>query len=323
MIFFFRRGGALFDQRDVGHRVVVRRRAGMRDGRPVYTDALGDLIALDDSGLTVLTRNGPLRVPHGDVVAGKRIPPPRMGTAALERIASDAWPAVERDRLGDWQLRATGGWTGRANSALPIGDPGLPLPDAVDAVVDWYAARGLPPRINVPLPLAAAVGAVLDARGWRAAEPTLVQTAPLASLTGAAGDAADGGDVRLAPAPSPAWIRLVEGWKGALPPGAHQLLTGPSQVRFAEVYRDGALAGTARGAVVSGVLHVGLVEVVRSARRQGLAGRLTRTLAGWARENGAHTAMLQVEESNGPAMALYGALGFQTHHAYVTRSLIA
>jgi GNAT superfamily N-acetyltransferase len=308
----------VLDRRDVGHRVVVRRRAGVRDGRPVYSDALGDLIARDDSGLTVLTRNGPLRVPHGDVVAGKRIPPPRMGTAALERIASEAWPAAERDRLGDWQLRATGGWTGRANSALAVGDPGLPLPDAVDAVVDWYTARGLPPRINVPLPLGAAVGAVLDARGWLAAEPTLVQTAPLADLTGTAGEA---GDVRLAPAPSPAWIAALEGWKGALPAGAYGLLTGPSRVRFAEVYRDGALAGTARGAVVSGVLHVGLVAVTPSARRQGLAGRLTRRLAGWAREVGAHTAMVQVEEPNGPAMALYQALGFETHHAYVTRTL--
>jgi GNAT superfamily N-acetyltransferase len=289
----------------------------MRDGRPVYSDALGDLITLDEGGMTVLTRNGPLRIPREDVVAGKRIPPPRMGTAALERIASDAWPAAERGRLGDWQLRATGGWTGRANSALAVGDPGLPLPDAVDAVVDWYAARGLPPRINVPLPLAAAVGGVLDARGWLAAEPTLVQTAPLADLAG------DAGDVRLTPSPSPAWIALVGGWKGALPPEAHGLLTGPSQVRFAEGYRDGVLAGTARGAVVAGVLHLGLVVVTPAARRQGLAGRLSRTLAGWARANGAHTAMLQVEESNAPAIALYGTLGFRTHHAYVTRSFSA
>jgi ribosomal protein S18 acetylase RimI-like enzyme len=74
---------------------------------------------------------------------------------------------------------------------------------------------------------------------------------------------------------------------------------------------------------VSGVLHLGLVEVAPAARRQGLAARLTRTLAGWARENGAHTAMLQVEESNGPAIALYGALGFQTHHDYVTRTFSA
>jgi GNAT superfamily N-acetyltransferase len=285
----------------------------------VYTDALGDLVAVDGSGLTVRTRSGPLRVPHEDVVAGKRIPPPRLGTAALERIASEAWPAAELDRLGDWQLRATGGWTGRANSALPLGDPGLPLPDAVDAVVAWYAARGLPARINVPLPLASAVDAELDGRGWLRAVPTLVQTAPLAPLA-----AADPGtDVRLEPAPSPAWLAMIEGRKGALPPGARGLLTAPPLVRFAAGYRDGSLVGAARGAVVSGVLHLGLVEVAPTARRQGLAGRLTGALADWARQAGAHTAMLQVEEPNEPALAVYGGLGFRTHHVYLTRTLNA
>jgi N-acetylglutamate synthase len=316
---------------DVGQRVVVRRRAGQREGRPVYSDALGDLIAVDAAGLTVRTRNGPLRVPHGDVVAAKRIPPPRLGTAALERIASLAWPAAERDRLGDWQLRATGGWTGRANSALTIGDPGLALGDAIDAVAAWYAARGLPARCNVPLPLASAVDAALDGRGWTRSVPTLVQTAPLAALTGD-GDAADrdaaGGygndaDLRLEPEPSGDWLAAVAGWKGALPPVARALLTAPEQVRFASGYRDGALTGTARGVLVSGVLHLALVGVVAADRRRGLAGRLTRALAGWARDGGAHTAMLQVEEANAPAVALYAGLGFRTHHSYVTRTLNA
>jgi GNAT superfamily N-acetyltransferase len=238
-----------------------------------------------------------------------------MGTAALERIASDAWPAAHRDRLGDWQLRATAGWTGRANSALPVGDPGLPLPEAVDAVVDWYTERGLPARINVPLPLAAALEAELDARGWARSEPTLVQTAPLGGF-----DTSGAEDVLLSSTPTTQWLALVASRKGALPPEAHDLLTGPSLVRFATGYRDGTVTGTARGAVVSAVLHLGLVEVAEPARRQGLAGRLTRALADWARDAGAHTVLLQVEESNAPARALYARLGFRTHHSYVTRT---
>ncbi|MGL1102703.1 hypothetical protein ACSTLM_00645, partial [Vibrio parahaemolyticus] len=89
-----------------------------------------------------------------------------------------------------------------ANSALTIGDPGLALPDAIDAVAAWYAARGLPARCNVPLPLASAVDAALDGRGWSRSVPTLVQTAPLAALTG---DPA-GEDVRLEPEPSEDWL---------------------------------------------------------------------------------------------------------------------
>ncbi|MFD0595838.1 hypothetical protein ACFQZ4_28950 [Catellatospora coxensis] len=50
------------------------------------------------------------------------------------------------EELGAWRLRAAGGYTGRANSALPVGDPGLPLPEAIDAVVAFYRRQGLPRR---------------------------------------------------------------------------------------------------------------------------------------------------------------------------------
>ena len=48
-------------------------------------------------------------------------------------------------QLGSWLLRADGGFTGRANSALPLGDPGLPLAGAVDEVEAWYRAAGCHP----------------------------------------------------------------------------------------------------------------------------------------------------------------------------------
>jgi hypothetical protein len=56
----------------------------------------------------------------------------------LERAAAQHWQAPETQRLGEWLLRAAQGFTGRANSALPLGDPGMPLPEAVAAVTDWY-----------------------------------------------------------------------------------------------------------------------------------------------------------------------------------------
>jgi len=60
---------------DVGFRVVVRRVVGERDGRPQFSDVLGDLTAFGDGTLTVASRRGPVTVPLSDVVAGKRIPP--------------------------------------------------------------------------------------------------------------------------------------------------------------------------------------------------------------------------------------------------------
>ncbi|MCC2334436.1 putative acetyltransferase [Cellulomonas wangsupingiae] len=78
----------------VGTRVVVRRRRDdlppgatlgtVHGGEPPFTDVLGEVVALDDDGLTVRTRGGDVHVPAGDVVRAKAVPPaparrPRRG----------------------------------------------------------------------------------------------------------------------------------------------------------------------------------------------------------------------------------------------------
>ena len=56
----------------VGTRVVVRHR--LPEGG--LTDVLGELIALDDDGVLVRTRRGPVRVAGTEIVLGKPVPPP-------------------------------------------------------------------------------------------------------------------------------------------------------------------------------------------------------------------------------------------------------
>ncbi|MGC4795008.1 GNAT family N-acetyltransferase [Micromonospora saelicesensis] len=331
-------------QQDVGHRIVVRRIVGIREGRPQFSDALGELVELSETHLTLATAQGPLRVPVAQVHRAKRVPPTRRPTAAavvaLERAADEAWPAPTRGRLGDWLLRSAEGWTGRANSALPIGDPDRPLAAAVDAVERWYAERGQPALINTPLPLAAPVGAELDARGWGTRPPTLVQTAPLPLLVSASAEAlpadlpatandaanapADGWGsavVELAAAPSDEWLAIAAGRKGGLPDAARHVLTAVDQVRFAHVYADNALVAVGRGTVTGQGRWLGLslIEVVPTARRQGLARRVIHELVSWGASGGATHAFLQVEQRNTAAVALYQRLGFTTHHTYLTR----
>jgi ribosomal protein S18 acetylase RimI-like enzyme len=299
---------------------------GVRQDRPLFSDTLGELTELTDTHLTIVTERGSLRVPLEEVARAKRVPPPRRPRAteiiALELAANEAWPAPEQVRLGGWVLRAAGGWTGRGNTALPVGDPGLPLGEAIEAVRGWYAARGLPPKINAPMPLAARLNAALDARRWHTNPATLVQTMPLAVLLAAAPNA-DLPPVRLTKTPSRAWLEVVADRKGNLPDAAIHLLTAVREVRFSEVYSDsGELLAIARGTVTGAGRYFGifLVEVVPAARRHGLARHVVGALAQWAGRLGASTAFLQVEERNEAAVALYQRLGFTTHHRYLTRT---
>lgn len=58
----------------VGTRVVVRRRLGPGDDH-LYTDVLGELTRVDDDGVQVRTRRGPVDVPGSEIVLGKVVPP--------------------------------------------------------------------------------------------------------------------------------------------------------------------------------------------------------------------------------------------------------
>ncbi|MEJ3741990.1 GNAT family N-acetyltransferase [Actinomycetes bacterium KLBMP 9797] len=308
-------------RQDVGHRVVVRRIVGIRNDRPLYSDALGELIEVSETDLTLATASGPLRVPLDQVHRAKRVPPARRPNAAhvvaLELASHETWPAPVQDRLGEWLLRAAEGWSGRGNSALPIGDPDRPLEAAIDAVQRWYADRDMPALVNVPLPLAAPVNAALDARGWGARPLTLFQTAPLPAVPARVA-------VELATAPSDGWWDIVGARKGGIPAAARHILTAVPQVRFAHVYEDraGELLAIGRGAVTADRrwLALSVIEVVPEARRRGLAQQVVGALANWAGELGVPRAFLQVEERNTAAVALYAKLGFTTHHSYLTRT---
>lgn len=62
---------------DVGQRVVVRRRLGVENDRPVYGDVLGILESWSGGRLCVRRRDGVLvEIAETDVVAGKPVPPP-------------------------------------------------------------------------------------------------------------------------------------------------------------------------------------------------------------------------------------------------------
>jgi ribosomal protein S18 acetylase RimI-like enzyme len=293
-------------------------------GRALHTDLLGELVDLDEMTVRVRADDGrEVVIAQADIGAAKPVPPRPVRyseMADLERLADRAWPAPVHERLGEWYLRAADGWTSRANSALPLGDPGRPLREAAAACRTWYAERGLTPRITVPLPLRRDVADTLSAEGWHAQPLVLVQTAALADLLAAAAAPTSPHEpsVTLTTEPSEEFLQVVAARKQSLPAAADHVMTAVPDVRFAEVREEGALVAQARGAVVEQTLHIGLVEVQPPARGRGLARLVNHALADWAAGLGATRAVLQVEEDNAAATRLYGRLGFTTHHRYIT-----
>jgi len=258
----------------------------------------------------------------------------------LEQRAALGWRAPEEERLGDWLLRAAGGFTGRANSALATGDPGWPLDRAARAVQDWYQARGLPAMIAIPYPpgqpQAVPLDGFLAGRGWgvRAGTAT-VMTAPAEQVARAAGPAlADGGpapagrrpasvpievpiEVEMDQEPGEDWLALYH-YRGqpSLPPIARQVLTSAPWQAFASIRNGGETIAIGRVAAAAGWAGLTAIEVAPGHRRRGLATVVTAALAAQAAAHGAGHVYLQVEDDNEPARTLYHRIGFIAHHDY-------
>jgi ribosomal protein S18 acetylase RimI-like enzyme len=232
--------------------------------------------------------------------------------ADLERIAAGGWPGLRQAWLGDWLLRAGTGWTGRANSVLPIGDPGLPLDDALTRVHEWYAEQGLPPLFQVALPCCAPLDQALQERGWEPYNFSGVLTADVADVL-ATTPAGPVPRVELRETPDADWLAAYNYRGGALPPGAEETLRAGDRPLFARIEADGRIVAIGRFSVSGPWVGVTAVEVDPAARRRGLAGHLMRE---GLRQLSATACYLQVADTNAPALALYARLGFFRHHSY-------
>ncbi|GLZ35631.1 N-acetyltransferase [Lentzea sp. NBRC 105346] len=225
----------------------------------------------------------------------------------LEHLCARAWPALAQERLGDWLMRAAQGFTGRANSTLTTGDPGLTVPNALAATVEFAARNDIAPTAHVVI--GSRHERAIAAAGWRVnldhpgGAESLVMTGPLAPFAGIPAESRE----------TPGWWELAAA-KEPTEAQKHVLATG--DVCFASIEENGETVAAVRGTVVEHLLHVARLNVRPEHRRRGLARELMARLAGWGVENGATTCVLQVAEHNKAAIELYTSLGCEEHHRY-------
>jgi ribosomal protein S18 acetylase RimI-like enzyme len=298
----------------LGRRVTLRRVVDRGpDGRPLFGDVVGDLVALAAGTAAVRTRTGEVDVVLAHVVAAKLAPPSTAQELALEAVAARGWRAEQTGEIGGWLLRASRGFTGRANSVLPLRAPGVALDDALAAARAWYAARDLPTLVQVPIEARRLLDAGLAERGWPAGPEVDVLAARLDALRPAAQP--DEPPVGIAARPDREWFARYRDGAG-LAEAARAVLTRHDRAGFASIRLDGRIVAIARGTLDDGWLGVSAVEVAPELRRQGLASMLMRALWRWAIAAGAERSYVQVSSDNAAAVALYPRLGYWRHHGY-------
>lgn len=244
----------------------------------------------------------------------------------IEHACADAWPALIERRLGGWRLRAaadrvgTGrvAFTGRANSALAVTDPGIAITSALGEVCEFAHQQAISPVVQAEY--GGPFESELERAGWR---PYLEHAAgsEVSVLIGpvTTGSEPDGERVRILRRPTTGWWELTV--DSARPsPAQRHVLTGGDRadlpVGFGVAEHDGETTAAVRGAVVGDLLHVARLAVRPHLRRRGLAGTLMRAITAWSTSHGATRCVLQVAVGNEAALALYRRLGFREHHRY-------
>lgn len=218
-------------------------------------------------------------------------------------------------------MRAAGGFTSRANSALPLGDPALELETALGEVVRWYRARGLAPRLQLPATVGASPGPadqlaeLCDRQGWAAEPWTLVlvrEPRPVAEVRGL--------ELGWSSEPDRGWLDLYHYRGSELPARARRVITA-APAEYLKATLNGELVGIGRAAVADHVVVLTAIEVVETQRRRGFGAAITEALTARGAQLGATSSALQVFAHNDVAVRLYRRLGYVDHHRYRYRYL--
>lgn len=265
---------------------------------PPLTDAVGVLLQIDPLVRLQTKAGDVVQFAPADVVTVRRltdVPVRNSQIRAVEHAAALAWPGVEHQWLDGWLLRAGHGSTRRANSAVPLDLSANTA--AIQAIVDWYAERGLPPLLAVPDRLLRLPDDT----------PTEIETRMMVrDLTTVQSPA----NVTLQAQPSDEWLAC---YAREVP---RDVLTSVVDGELTFGMHAGVAVG--RAAVTpapDGQRWVGLsaVRVAETHRRQGHARALCAALLAWGADRGATRGYVQVADSTA-AIDLYQSLGFTPQH---------
>ena len=295
--------------------VRVRLPDGSATDRVGWVEAVGPgtlvLAALDGSSTTI-DRSAVLAARRAAAAAGGP-DPGRVSAADVERRALSGWLA-DSEPLGEWTLRAGGGFTGRANSCHAVGDPGMPATAAANRIITYATRHGIAPMAMVVSD--STEEQALRRLGWvDTYVPVSVLVARLADLLG---DRPAPDDVRVTEILEDSWLAAYARSRPqpSDPSVVRRILDAGPPRAFASVWSAESIVAVGRGHVDDTWLGVAAVWVDPQHRRNRRATAIMMALGHWAARRGARYAYVQVDAKNDAALRMYQRLGFRPHHGY-------
>ena len=229
----------------------------------------------------------------------------------LEKLSDLTWPAQEIVEYGKWRLRISDGFSMRANSVLPIGEPPIDLASAVDEVIGIYRENKLKPTFSIPLPIFDELDRYLEEHGWNIKIDANFLVRDIGEIEVSSDPQFS---IEILDYPSKSWLEVNSDQ-------SLEKIMRRYPARYGAIKIGEQIIAVGRIATLGSWSIVTRLFVHPSFRGKGVAKILMNNLLAAASEDGATKGALQVDNENGAALALYQSMGFTVHHKFVYRIL--
>jgi GNAT superfamily N-acetyltransferase len=237
-----------------------------------------------------------------------------MNIKLYEELSINAHPALQTQIYDGWLLRFANGYTKRANSISPLCSSALELAEKITECEKRYSAQGLPVVFKLTEASDPAIDKALNEQLYEKIEPTYVMEMDLRDKNFAASDCV------FLPYADSEWLNAYctfGNYDDTKKETAKQILSNVKNTMLCgRLIENGATV--ACGSAVIELGYVGLLNVVveESQRGKGYGTKICQSLLAEAQRLGAHTAYLQVVQSNQAAVALYKNIGYKVVYSY-------
>ncbi len=233
----------------------------------------------------------------------------------FEELSFNSHPALRTEHYDGWLLRYADGYTSRANSVSVIYPSSLDYQDKIEECERRYASQGLPCIFKITDAADERLDQLLEERGYSRFTPTDLMTM---DMTGRQFECCD---CIITDHADDAWRNTcfaLEGYTDGKTRSAASRMFDMinADTLYCRIEHEGQSIACASAVIERGYMALLNVIVDERYRGCGWGRKLCLALLSRAAEMGAHTAYLQVIQSNTTAVKLYEKLGYKKLYSY-------
>lgn len=239
----------------------------------------------------------------------------KVTTRIYEELSINSHPSLQTQYYDGWMLRFSNGYTNRANSVNMLYPSTIDLQTKIAVCETYYANQKLPCAFKVTEDSEEGLDSLLDDEGYQVVTPTNVMRMDLADRR------FEEGNCIITEQATDEWLHtyftLEHCNDEKKKTTAKQMLRMiQNQTLYCLIEENGKGIACASAVIERGYMTLVHVIVDETYRGRGYGRMVCESLLAEAKQQGAHTAYLQVLQKNDVAIHLYETLGYEKLYSY-------